>query len=541
MIEEEQKKKMIMPVVALVIVAVLVIALGSYAYWQITRKQQNRNVVGTACLNISFSESNDINLVNQYPMTDEEGAGTTPYTFTITNECNAPVNYVVGLESIEDENTSFGDYLNYSYLRLQLNNESALTYGSLNDLTNDSPRNYTLRATKKIKEGTLGANDDVTYELRLWIDEDTPAQNNDETLNTGKYFFGKVIVTAGQIVNNNNSSAIGVVSGDINTAGSEVKIGDEHFYVIGDDEETSGNVKLLAKYNLLVGIYEVVDDAIDTQNECVSMGKNWDYGSNTCRDILTYDDNFSNYNLQSSEAVGYRCEEYSKYIEYDTDDEETCLAAGMEFDNKEGCYIDTTFDDNKYDSIPGLGTPDIQIYCENGFYSASSFVSAGNYSYWQTASWCDYNSNCLKSNYSLNNNQIAPYVYYDNSKNIDSDNLVAPYINNYTNMIENEYGINVSDARLISIEEIVKLGCSSFLELEEDWDAYSCGSAPSWLITSNFWLGSAGSHDSRYLFRAGNDIHFGPVIYTTDPGDWKEPYPSAGVRPIISVSKSIFS
>ena len=48
----------------------------------------------------------------------------------------------------------------------------------------------------------------------------------------------------------NNGSALRVVSGDINTVGSEVCIGTECFYVFDNDGQ---NVKMLAKYNLYVG------------------------------------------------------------------------------------------------------------------------------------------------------------------------------------------------------------------------------------------------------------------------------------------------
>ncbi|MBQ9314669.1 MAG: S-layer homology domain-containing protein [Clostridia bacterium] len=42
-----------------------------------------------------------------------------------------------------------------------------------------------------------------------------------------------------------------ILSGDLNTVGSTVKIGDEEFYVIGKEDPT--HIKLFAKYNLLVG------------------------------------------------------------------------------------------------------------------------------------------------------------------------------------------------------------------------------------------------------------------------------------------------
>ena len=48
----------------------------------------------------------------------------------------------------------------------------------------------------------------------------------------------------------NNGKYMGIVSGDYDTIGSEICIGEEYFYVIGSDEES---VIMLAKYNLYAG------------------------------------------------------------------------------------------------------------------------------------------------------------------------------------------------------------------------------------------------------------------------------------------------
>ena len=49
---------------------------------------------------------------------------------------------------------------------------------------------------------------------------------------------------------NNNGKLVKIVSGDYDTVGSEICIGEECFYVISSDED---NVTMLAKYNLYVG------------------------------------------------------------------------------------------------------------------------------------------------------------------------------------------------------------------------------------------------------------------------------------------------
>ena len=47
-----------------------------------------------------------------------------------------------------------------------------------------------------------------------------------------------------------SNSLVEIISGDLQTIGSEIAIGDEHFYVISSDEDS---VTMLAKYNLAVG------------------------------------------------------------------------------------------------------------------------------------------------------------------------------------------------------------------------------------------------------------------------------------------------
>ena len=56
--------------------------------------------------------------------------------------------------------------------------------------------------------------------------------------------------TGSDVKDNGVYNPIKVVNGDINTVGSEIAIGDEHFYVISSDET---NVNMLSKYNLHVG------------------------------------------------------------------------------------------------------------------------------------------------------------------------------------------------------------------------------------------------------------------------------------------------
>ncbi|MBQ6687547.1 MAG: hypothetical protein IJN03_03385, partial [Bacilli bacterium] len=86
------------------IVAVLLVIIGvTYAYWLVTKTQTNQNVISSGCLDITLSgEKNDIELQDQFPLSDTEGMKLTPYEFTVTNNCSTSVDYQVNLESIGD-------------------------------------------------------------------------------------------------------------------------------------------------------------------------------------------------------------------------------------------------------------------------------------------------------------------------------------------------------------------------------------------------------------------------------------------------------
>ncbi len=89
-----RNKKTVIAIIS--VVAVILILIGvTYSYWLVTKEQQRENVISSACLDISMTGSNDINLTSQYPMSDEDGMSTKPYKFTVTNNCKASFDYQV--------------------------------------------------------------------------------------------------------------------------------------------------------------------------------------------------------------------------------------------------------------------------------------------------------------------------------------------------------------------------------------------------------------------------------------------------------------
>ena len=177
---KENKKAIIILILLLITVSVGI----SYAYWKITLSQSNQNAIASSCFKITFKEeTNGIQLDNAYPITDEEGKNITPYTFTITNECDEFASYQINLEILEDTT------LNSQYIKVLLNEEvpEILTEKEVVEKTlKEATTSY------KLKVGYLNSKESLTYDLRLWMDEDTQAL--EETMN--KVFASKVTITA---------------------------------------------------------------------------------------------------------------------------------------------------------------------------------------------------------------------------------------------------------------------------------------------------------------------------------------------------------
>ena len=189
----KNKRKITITIIALIVVGIVVLLFGTYAWWTTTKKQTNRNLIGSACLDITFSnETGDISLNDAWPTTDSDGAALTPYTFRITNNCNTAVTYEIALESIEAEGQDNPSYLNYNYIKIKLDDGRPAIYGNLEGLTNDTEKDYTIRDTKQIGINTLSGHEHADHELRIWLDENTPIEE------INKIFISKIKVIGGQ-------------------------------------------------------------------------------------------------------------------------------------------------------------------------------------------------------------------------------------------------------------------------------------------------------------------------------------------------------
>ena len=103
------------------------------------------------------------------------------------------------------------------------------------------------------------------------------------------------------------------------------------------------------------------------------------------------------------------------------------------------------------------------------------------------------------------------YVY-------DSNSTLYSYVENYKTYLST-LGVTPNEARLITAEELIALGCSGGI----------CTSAPSWVYATSYWSGSA--HNDNSVWGVISNGSFGYGDYGRDD--------AVGVRPVITISRSL--
>ena len=104
------------------------------------------------------------------------------------------------------------------------------------------------------------------------------------------------------------------------------------------------------------------------------------------------------------------------------------------------------------------------------------------------------------------------YVY-------DSNSTLYSYVENYKTYLST-LGVTPNEARLITAEELIALGCSGGI----------CTDAPSWVYATSYWIGSV--TDADYTWSIDSDGHFCFGSNSTNT--------YYGCRPVITISKSLF-
>lgn len=184
----EMKKNKKIIVVIIVAISICFISIGiTYALWIIKKEQHGENVVTTSCLDFNIiNEENDITLTNTFPKTDTEGKLLTPYKFTIKNNCNDYVDYNINIEMTSDTT------LDSENIKVLINKQGDENNAILlsDYLKNEVVKKEGMKESRQLHLGRLKKNENVSFELRLWLKEDLTLDSGVEN----QVFKSKIII-----------------------------------------------------------------------------------------------------------------------------------------------------------------------------------------------------------------------------------------------------------------------------------------------------------------------------------------------------------
>ena len=172
------------------LVTVICIIGVTYALFQLFLKQSDNNtLVSRTCFDTSLTEDTEkIVLENAYPIVDSEGLKGTPFTFTLKNNCSSYIRLYITIDS-EHRGNLGTTYLDDNYIKVNISpkgttSEQSVVLGSkkLTDLDNNR-KGYIIVNTG------LQANEEKSFDLRLWMDEAVTLEQG-----LGKSWEGKIVV-----------------------------------------------------------------------------------------------------------------------------------------------------------------------------------------------------------------------------------------------------------------------------------------------------------------------------------------------------------
>ena len=190
-IEIKKKKRKLSIYYGLLVTVICIIGV-SFAWFRLYLSQtENNTIASRTCFNTTLTEdTSKISLTDAFPIIDEDGLKQTPFTFTIKNNCNSYVKLYITIDSTYRESTNTS-YLKDNYMKVNISPKGTTTGKSvilgsqtLTDLENNR-KSYVIVSTG------LKANEEKSYDLRIWMDSSVTTEQG-----LNKNWSGKIVVVS---------------------------------------------------------------------------------------------------------------------------------------------------------------------------------------------------------------------------------------------------------------------------------------------------------------------------------------------------------
>lgn len=237
----------------ILIVGICVFALvlsfigGSYALFTSSSKAGEYNSLTVGDLEISYVDTGAgygdvLSLNGAYPMSNSDGANTTPYRFSLENKGTIPLDLRIKLlddESIIEEDGCSNNLIDRNYVMMKLDNNEPIVLGSLasSDYVIYTKGNLGVGEYDRLSTALVPGSSEI-HEIRLWIKSDAPNSV------LGKHFHGKMVVET-------NQTGVDPSLTKSYHAGDSVTLADNSkWHVLKEAKNSSSIVTLISDYNL---------------------------------------------------------------------------------------------------------------------------------------------------------------------------------------------------------------------------------------------------------------------------------------------------
>ena len=165
--------------ISTIIIFILTIFIGtSYSLWQTINVQKDNNVVTTSCFGIEFSDGNNINIENAYPISDEKGLQKIPYNLKLKNNCELGSSFKIVVNPL-NSNTLDNQFIK---LAIKENDNLKFTPKTINELqVNNDYEASKYSSSYTILEDNLYSKQEKNYKIYLWMNIDATNSEMNKT------------------------------------------------------------------------------------------------------------------------------------------------------------------------------------------------------------------------------------------------------------------------------------------------------------------------------------------------------------------------
>ena len=187
----EKSKKKLGIYYGLLVTVICIIGV-SFAWFRLYLSQSEDNTLTSrTCFSTTLTEdTSKIELTDAFPISDDDGLKQTPFTFTLKNNCSSYVKVYITIDSTYRESTS-SSYLKDSYLKVNVSSKDTMDNASVILGTQTLTELENNRKGYIIFNTGLKANEEKSYDLKVWLDSETTLEQG-----LNKNWAGKIVVVS---------------------------------------------------------------------------------------------------------------------------------------------------------------------------------------------------------------------------------------------------------------------------------------------------------------------------------------------------------